>query len=77
MAVNCCCVPAAIDALAGVTAIETSVAGVTVRLVEPLIDPEVALIVVLPAATPVARPPLLMVATDVALEVQVAELVRF
>jgi hypothetical protein len=33
--------------------------------------------VAFPAATPVARPALLMVAIDVALEVHVAEFVRF
>ena len=76
MAVNCNCWPAAIEGLAGVTAMETRVAAVTVRLVEPLIDPEVALIMVLPAATAVARPAL-TVATEGALEVQAAELVRF
>ena len=35
-------------------------AAVTVRLVEPLIEPEVALIVVVPAATAVATPAALM-----------------
>ena len=51
--------------------------AVTVRLVDPLIEPKVAWMVVLPAATPVAKPVLLMVATEGTLEVQVAELVRF
>jgi hypothetical protein len=41
VAVNCCVVPLAIEALAGVTVIETST-DVTVRLVEPLIDPKAA-----------------------------------
>ena len=50
--------------------------AVIVRPVEPLIEPELAWIVVLPAATPVAMPVLLMVATEGTLEVQVAELVR-
>jgi hypothetical protein len=49
---------------------------VTVRLAVPWIDPEVALMVVLPAATPVANPPVLIVATEGELEVQVAEFVR-
>ena len=38
---------------------------------------EVALIVVLPVATPVARPALVIVAVAVFDELQVAELVRF
>jgi hypothetical protein len=75
VAVNCRVVPFAIEALAGVTAMETSV-GVTVRLVEPLIDPKVALMFVLPAVTAVARPAL-MVATVVLVEVQDTVLVRF
>jgi hypothetical protein len=75
VAVNCRVVPFAIEVLAGVTAMETSV-GVTVRLVEPLIDPKVALMFVLPAVTAVARPAL-MVATVVLVEVQDTVLVRF
>ena len=76
MAVNCCVAPWAIEAFAGVTAIDTSVA-VTVRFVEPLIEPEVARIVVLPVATPVASPALVIVAAAVFVELQVTELVRF
>ena len=66
-----------IDGFAGVTAIDTKVGGVTVRVVEPLIEPNVACIVVLPVLTLVARPAPVMVATAVLLEVQVTELVRF
>src|SRR5208283_3672424 len=77
VAVNCCWFPAAIDGLTGVTAIDTSTGAVTVSPVEPLMEPEVAWMVVLPAATAVARPALLMVATEVTLEVQVADEVRF
>ena len=73
---NCCCWPAASEGLVGVTAIDTRVAVVTVRLVEPLIEPEVAFMVVLPAASAVANPPLRMVATEVVLDVQVTLLVR-
>ena len=51
-------------------------AAVTVRVVEPLIEPEAAWMVVLPTATPAARPELLMVATEGTLEVHVAEPVR-
>ena len=77
VAVNCCASPAPIDWLAGVTAIEVRVAAVTVRDVEPLIDPDVAVMVVVPAATLEARPELLMLATLVAEEFQVTELVMF
>ena len=48
-----------------------------VSVVNPLTLPELAMIVVLPAATPVASPAVLMVATNVAAEFHVAELVRF
>ena len=50
--------------------------AVTVRPVVPLIEPEAAWMVVLPAATPVAKPLLPIVATEGTLEVQVAELVK-
>ncbi len=49
----------------GVIAIETSVAGFTVSVVVPEMLPEVAVIVEDPAATDVARPEALMVATPV------------
>ena len=77
VAVNCRVPLTASDELAGVTAIETSVGAVTVRTVEPLIDPDVALIVDVPMATPVARPELLIVAVAVVSEAQVTELVMF
>ena len=60
----------------GVTEIEVSTAAVTVNVAEPLIVPEVAVIVALPWATLVANPLLLTVAIVVAEEVQVAVLVR-
>ena len=69
--------PTAIDGLAGVTAIEVRVAAVTVRIVEPVIDPDVAVMVVAPGATLEARPELLMVDTLAAEEFQVTELVMF
>jgi hypothetical protein len=43
---------------AGVTAIELIVGAVTVRVVVPLIDPDVALMVAVPTAAPVAVLPL-------------------
>ena len=57
--------------LAGVTKMEERVAEFTVRVVLPEIVPEVAVMVAAPAATAVARPLLLMVATDVFDELQV------
>jgi hypothetical protein len=60
---------------AGVTAIDTSVADVTVSVVLPEMDPLVAEILVLPTAAALARPcepaALLMVETLVLLEAQV------
>ncbi len=61
----------------GVTAIETKTGAVTVNVVEPLIVPAVAVIVAVPCDTLVANPPLAIVATDAADEVQVAILLRF
>jgi hypothetical protein len=75
VAVNCCCEPLETEGEAGVTAIETSVAGVTVNCVEPLTLPSVAEIVVVPTLSELARPiepgALLMVATPVLAEPQV------
>ncbi len=55
--------------------------AVTVRIVEPEILPDLAVIVVVPAAFEMAVPfdpaPLLMVATDAAEELQVADVVMF
>jgi hypothetical protein len=75
VAVNCCVDPLAIDELAGVTAMDCSVAAVTVSTVDPTIEPEVALMVLVPAATPVAKPPTVMVAAVP--EAQVTEAVTF
>jgi hypothetical protein len=70
--------PAATEAVAGVTAIEVRTAAVTVTLAAPLILPEVAVIVAVPAvmpfANPVCRP---TVATDVLDEIQPAVVVKF
>ncbi len=77
VAVNCCVAPLAIDGFAGVTAIDCNVAAVTVRVVEPLIAPDVALIVEVPTPAPVARPAALMVAVAVVPEDQVTLDVRF
>jgi hypothetical protein len=75
--VNCCVSPAGIDALPGVTDKEVSTGAKTVNVAEPPIAPELAVMNALPWATLVASPPLLIVATDVAEEVQLTVLVRF
>jgi hypothetical protein len=65
----------------GVTEIDVSVTAVTVRAVDPDMPPDVAAIVVVPAATEVAKPlepdALLMVATPALEELQVTAFVRF
>ena len=75
VAVNCCVVPRGIVAVGGLIAIETSVAAVTVRSADPLIEPDDAVIVALPIATLCANPAL-MVATDCVSDDQVAVEVR-
>ena len=76
VAVNCWFVPAAIDGLAGVTAMLCRVADVTVSTVEPLTRPSVALMLLVPTATPWARPVALIVALAVVPEAQVTAPVR-
>jgi len=80
MAVNCSAVPLTMLGLVGVTAMDMSVAGVTVRAVDPDILPDVAAIVVKPAAAAVASPlepaAPLMDATAVTDEFQVTVVVR-
>jgi hypothetical protein len=79
--VNCWLVPSASEGMAGVTAMETTAAGDTVKTVVPEIEPDVAVIVVVPVARLVASPwlpeVLLMLATAGLDEVQVAVVVRF
>jgi len=68
-------------AFAGETARATRTAGVTVSVADPEILPDMAVTVVVPAATEVARPfepaALLMVAAEVFEELQVTAPVRF
>ena len=71
---NCCIVPGAMDAFAGMTEIETS-AGVTVVLKDPVTAPIFAVIEQVPAAFAVSIPPVVTVATVLSDEAQVAELV--
>ena len=73
VAVNCLVVPFAILELAGVTAIDTRLAPVTVSEVVPLTDPLVTVIVVLPVPAPVASPLASTVATLPDPEDQVAD----
>ena len=67
--------------LVGVIAMDTSAAGVTVRVVDPEMLPDAAVIVVEPVATAAANPlepvALLIVATPVLVELQVTAVVRF
>ena len=63
MAVNCRVVPSGMDGIAGVIAIETNCAGATVRVVDPVIEPELARIVVFPKSTLLARPAAEIIAT--------------
>jgi hypothetical protein len=56
VAVNLIVVPLAMRGVAGFTVIDTKWAVVTVSVVEPLTDPNNALMVVLPFATLLARP---------------------
>jgi hypothetical protein len=77
VAVNCCVAPLAIEEFAGVTAIDCSVAAVTVSKVEPLIDDDVAVIVEVPTPAALARPAALIVAVVVVPEDHVTVLVRF
>jgi hypothetical protein len=77
VAVNCWVLPAAMEAVGGVTETEVKTEAVTVNVAEPLIVPDLAVMVVVPWAMLVANPPLLTVATAVADEVHRAVLVRF
>ena len=77
VAVNCGLVPSGAEEFAGVTAIETSAAAVTVSVVDPLMPPRVAVIEDVPVASVEASPDALIVATVGVAEAQVTELVRF
>ena len=77
VAVNCWVSPAAMVGLAGVTAMDSSVAVLTVSVVEPDTLPLAAVIRLVPTFTPVARPAALMVAFAGVPEVQITLAVRF
>jgi hypothetical protein len=76
IAENCWVLPAGTFGLTGVTDIEDRIAGVTVRVVLPEILPEAAVMIEVPAATAVARPLPLTVASEVFEELQVTCAVR-
>jgi hypothetical protein len=76
VAMNCIVDPTKMMGFAGVTARDAIVADVTVRVVEPEMLPEVAVIVVWPGATALALP-LVIVATDATEELQVTDVVMF
>ena len=79
VAVSCCVVPSARLGVSGVIAIDTNVADDTVRVVAEMTPPNVAVMVLVPAAAEVARPleptALLTVATEVVADAQVTEVV--
>src|SRR6266849_3899168 len=75
LAVNCCVVPNGIEAAVGLTVIAFKTAAVTVKVVVPVMLPDVTLIVVVPVLPPVATPELSIVATALLLDVHVKELV--
>jgi hypothetical protein len=77
VAVNCCVKPLATLGSAGVTAIDSRIAALTVNVVEPVMLSSVALIVEVPVATPVAIPAAVIVATEVVADAHVTWLVRF
>lgn len=68
--------PAAIDGVDGLTAIETKCAATTVTVELSVNEPNVAVIVVCPAPTVVTNPELFTVATDPDEDVQVTPLDR-
>ena len=63
---NCWVVPNASIGVCGLTATETSAADVTVNVVDPVMVPEVAVIVAVPSPTLVASPVLVPVVLIVA-----------
>jgi hypothetical protein len=76
---NCCVIPAAMLAVAGVTAIAVKVFTGTVTVMATALlvtPPEVAVMFVDPAAMPVANPEALIVATEAVPEVHVTVEVR-
>src|SRR5258706_4514630 len=81
VAVNCCVVPSAMVGVAGVMASETTAAEVNASVVEPVREPEVAVMVALPWPPLVTKPcvvaSLLIVATAGVSELHCTVLVMF
>jgi hypothetical protein len=76
VAVNCCCVPGAMVRFAGVSVMDCRCAATTVITEESVKVPTVAVMVVAPAASVVARPFASTVATLVSDEVQVTPVTK-
>ena len=74
--VNCRVSPTITDGLTGLSAMLVKTAEVTVSTAELLMEPDDAVIVVWPGADPVARPLVLIVATDGVEEPQLTDAVR-
>ena len=74
LATKACVPPIATEAVAGVTAIELNVAAGTVKVAEPDLAPDVAVIVAVPPDRPVATPGDTTVATARLPEVHVTRL---
>ena len=73
---NCCVAPLVIDGFAGVTAIDCSVAAVTVNTTAGEVTPlKLAVMLLVPTATPVAKPPAAIVATPAVADAHVTEAV--
>lgn len=77
VAVNCTDWPSGTEGFAGVTAMLIRAGELTDRAALPVIEPDVAVMVVFPVATPRASPAALTAATAGADEVQATELVMF
>ena len=77
VAVNCTVCPSGTDGLAGVITMLRRTGTLTDNVAVPLIEPETAVTVVLPAATPNASPVMLTVATVGEDDVHVTEFVIF
>ena len=75
MATNCSLWSVEREAELGDIAIEVRTGGVTCNVAVPEMEPDVALIVIEPTASPVARPALLILATDVFEDDHVTEVV--
>jgi hypothetical protein len=69
--------PTDMNSVAGVMFKPTTAAGITVRFAVPVTDPEVALMLVVPIAQPVAIPPAAIIATYGSDKLHVTDAVRF